>query len=513
MMMPQPPKRGGLGSILGGFFDFGYPGTPGINPNGGGQAPQQQQQPGQKLRRGLGDALMSLGAIGLGQDPFAVMQQQKQGRAEEEQRRLEQERTAKQDERQGRIDARDDEKWALEKDKLERDKVQRAQTLKLMAAFAGTPSMFGKEMGETMQNLQAMDMARGGMGAPGGAGPGLSGAMGGGQPQQGGLAELMQQYPNLDQTEAAGLTSLAQSGATPEAWDAEFQKAVMSGPDNQDPYSSLGKLQADLKAGLITPEQYQAAVRKETYIAPQQPQAPRAANVINFRYPDGKMRAIDAYNHAAINEALQAGALEIGLSAQGQTAEGLFPPATAGSMADTQERVSQSQGNLAELDNAMKVLERPEAEWGTGLKGYLSEKVGGVASQVLGTDRAGVVAGPKLEDVQEVRTTLQGMLGRMIPSITNDESNRYTEGDMQRVQAAVRATDPKATMGEIKSALKVLRDVEERAHIRERVRLNGLDPSSDEGLASYANELLKRNPGMDKATAMQRAIKESGAMN
>jgi hypothetical protein len=60
---------GGLGAILGGMQ---------VDPT--------------RLRRGLGDALMSLGAIGLGQDPFSVMQAQKQGRADEEQRTLENKR-------------------------------------------------------------------------------------------------------------------------------------------------------------------------------------------------------------------------------------------------------------------------------------------------------------------------------------------------------------------------------------------------------------------------------------
>jgi len=42
----------------------------------------------------------------------------------------------------------------------------------------------------------------------------------------------------------------------------------------QGPESSIAKLGADLKAGLITPEQFNAAIRKETYIAPQQGPAP-----------------------------------------------------------------------------------------------------------------------------------------------------------------------------------------------------------------------------------------------
>lgn len=40
-------------------------------------------------------------------------------------------------------------------------------------------------------------------------------------------------------------------------------------PDPASPTSSIAKIQADLKAGFITPEQAQAAIQKETYVAPQ----------------------------------------------------------------------------------------------------------------------------------------------------------------------------------------------------------------------------------------------------
>ncbi len=45
----------------------------------------------------------------------------------------------------------------------------------------------------------------------------------------------------------------------------------------QVPMTDIGKLNAALQAGEITRDQYNAAVRKETYIAPQQPRQPAAS--------------------------------------------------------------------------------------------------------------------------------------------------------------------------------------------------------------------------------------------
>jgi hypothetical protein len=69
-MVAAPQRsKGGLSAILGGVQ---------VDPT--------------RLRRGLGDALMGIGAIGLGQDPFAVMQAQRQGRREEERTQIEDQR-------------------------------------------------------------------------------------------------------------------------------------------------------------------------------------------------------------------------------------------------------------------------------------------------------------------------------------------------------------------------------------------------------------------------------------
>ena len=65
VQQPQPPQGQGLGGIM---------------------APQQQQGPsrGTQMRRGLGDALLALGAIGQGQDPFRAVATVRQQRFQQE---------------------------------------------------------------------------------------------------------------------------------------------------------------------------------------------------------------------------------------------------------------------------------------------------------------------------------------------------------------------------------------------------------------------------------------------
>jgi hypothetical protein len=60
------------------------------------------------------------------------------------------------------------------------------------------------------------------------------------------------------------------------------------------PYSGLAKLKADLDAGRIDRATYDAAVKKETYIAPQSPQQPPATNLITLVGPKGEQQSFDS---------------------------------------------------------------------------------------------------------------------------------------------------------------------------------------------------------------------------
>jgi hypothetical protein len=74
--------------------------------------PEKGSSPGTRLRHSLADALMAMGAIGLGQDPFRVMMAMQDRRDKAHQYQAEQERQAK-------IDARSDEEFGLRKKRYE----------------------------------------------------------------------------------------------------------------------------------------------------------------------------------------------------------------------------------------------------------------------------------------------------------------------------------------------------------------------------------------------------------
>lgn len=57
-------------------------------------------------------------------------------------------------------------------------------------------------------------------------------------------------------------------------------------PKAQEPYSAIAKAKADLDAGLITPDQFNAIAQKETYIPPQAPREPKIPGIVTLY--DGK---------------------------------------------------------------------------------------------------------------------------------------------------------------------------------------------------------------------------------
>ncbi len=93
----------------------------------------------------------------------------------------------------------------------------------------------------------------------------------------------------------------------------------------QGPNSSIAKAAADLKAGLIDQPTYDAFVRKETYIAPQQPREPRAPNWTTLVGPDGKEVTVDG-NSPQAAQLVQQGYIERRSS--------LFPSLPAGYQPD-----------------------------------------------------------------------------------------------------------------------------------------------------------------------------------
>lgn len=437
------------------------------------------------FQRGIGNALMGLGAIGLGQDPFRVMAVQQQQQFQQDQADVGGQQQERENRRADEEFKMEQEKFKIEQQKAAQENERNAGIDKIMLAFAGTPAMFGQEVGQTMTNLQAMGGGQQQSPQP------QQGLMGAPQQQQGGLAGMMAN-PNIDQGERDAL-GFAARRRDRDAFAKTLTEAIQSPTAESEDARALALAEGKEKI---------AAKYRE-------PREPKAENPINMRFPDGRMQAFSSFDSGGIRKAMAAGAVEVALGAQGSNVNEIFGPTNA-TKTNIQENIATAQGNLAELDNATAMLETPQAKWSTGVKGWVAGKVGSTL-ELLNIDR--IPGGPKLEDIQQVRSVLQGVIGRVAPSIRGDDSGRYTESDKQNAEVASRATDPGASTAEVKAAIRTLREIQERDYIRERVRGAGLDPASSEGLAAYANELLKRNPGMDKSKAMLRAVKESGTVN
>ena len=135
------------------------------------------------------------------------------------------------------------------------------------------------------------------------------------------------------------------------------------------------------------------------------------------------------------------------------------PPTSKAVTAAANETIRQQLDTIDEVATSLDLLAKnPQA---TGVMGYVVENLGGLLGQVTSGDSDLGAA-----ENQTLRTNLQAVLGRMIPQITNDTSGRYTEGDMQRVRAAVQATNPMASAGQIKSALTEILDISKRSIAR-----------------------------------------------
>ncbi len=110
---------------------------------------------------------------------------------------------------------------------------------------------------------------------------GMSQAQFGGAPQTQGLLGGQFTPEQTDYLKAVGsIDPMAGLGAVGER--------LMREPEKVTPTSGIAKIQYDLQRGLLTPEQAEAAIRKETYIAPQQPpQGPADIQEYNFAVSQG----------------------------------------------------------------------------------------------------------------------------------------------------------------------------------------------------------------------------------
>lgn len=164
------------------------------------------------------------------------------------------------------------------------------------------------------------------------------------------------------------------------------------------------------------------------------------------------------------------------------------------------DEIRSSNARLSELSSALTGLrENPQA---AGLSGLAIEKIGGVieqAARLTGMDGDWIGT----TEVQTVRTELAVLLGQYIPTITGDDSSRYSDQDQRRAQAALPAQNPTASFPQVDAALVTLRDIEKRARARALMRLDGFAPTIDitypDGQLEYARQLQDEGKTFEEA--------------
>lgn len=290
----------------------------------------------------------------------------------------------------------------------------------------------------------------------------------------------------LMSTAGGGVTGIDPLGGT--------RTIVEGAVDAPKPYTDIGKLNSDLNAGLVTPAQaLQEAQRlnsdgDETW----RPMTPEERT--QYGIPEGRAAQISSQGKAGVIGSSSGGITLYGPEGNILAQVGGVPlteSQTGKQGIEIADAIRESERRLSELSNALRSLrETPEA---AGISGQVIENIGGYAQQI--TDLAGIDGDwlPTAE-VQRVRTELASLLGQYIPTITGDDSGRYSDRDMDRARAALPATNARAGFPVVESALLTLQDVEQRSRARRLMRADGFDPRIDityaEGQTRYIAKLL-----------------------
>lgn len=171
-------------------------------------------------------------------------------------------------------------------------------------------------------------------------------------------------------------------------------------------------------------------------------------------------------------------------------------------------RIRAAEKDWIENSNALRMLETPAAEWGLGLKRYATEMFGTTAAEFGISNKAGIFMGPTLEQTQEIITKMQTIIGRNVATVTGDDSGRYSDKDIERVNRAIPATQSITTVPQARAALKVLNEANERAIIYDKIKQSGKDYKSNEGVAMWAYMLGQYYPKLNKQELVKRALED-----
>lgn len=128
---------------------------------------------------------------------------------------------------------------------------------------------------------------------------------------------------------------------------------------------------------------------------------------------------------------------------------------------------------IGSIKNIIEGVER--APGAVGVRGAVGEIAAGLTGQfgVVGEDISRMI---ESDDEAQVRAGIRMLTGVLIPRVTGDTSGRYSDRDMERVDAINRGLKPTSSKRQTINALKVVLDVYEKGNEKTKAMLGGQEP-------------------------------------
>lgn len=240
-----------------------------------------------------------------------------------------------------------------------------------------------------------------------------------------------------------------------------------------------------------------------------QPKPPRTT-VVRSRTPTGDVQTqlIDA----TTGEVIQDFGTGPSVQFQPQTAPGAVEKKER---TEAKERLRETIGGLAQATAQLQRLN--EVGGGvTGLRGMLSENVGGALGQLPfigeGAEEAFTefVSGASPEEVQNFMTNSRALVARLVGPLTGEESGRITENERALAAQASRLATPTASPPQVRAALQTV--VQLDAIIKDRLAIQAgapvtFDLETDEGIDAMGERLVEFGLTEDLAIQTLRVIR------
>jgi len=172
-----------------------------------------------------------------------------------------------------------------------------------------------------------------------------------------------------------------------------------------------------------------------------------------------------------------------------------------------EDAARKKRGQINVREEITNFLTAAEASPGaTGVRGAVSEKVGGLISQVFGTSAgdsvSAVISDASPEEVRAVRTRARNLVAKLIPEISGDNSGRYTEQERAITEKAQASLDPTASIDQVVTAAKTLMSLSLEGEYRDDILENRkpqFDIKDEAGQEGYVRNIMSLGLSEDAA--------------